>query len=98
MRQFTIYICISCQKKREFDNIIDNVPCVVVLQEEKKKGFVSDDSEIIFKHQYLPAQQPIVFYIVTEKKIFKELRYNSSIIGVIFFQHDGVDKKSLAVY
>lgn len=32
------------------------------------------------------------------KKIFKELRYNSSIIGVIFFQHDGVDKKSLAVY
>lgn len=44
LRQFTIYICISCQKKREFDNIIDNVPCVVVLQEEKKKGFVSDDS------------------------------------------------------
>lgn len=42
LRQFTIYICISCQKKREFDNIIDNVTCVVVLQEEK--GLVSDES------------------------------------------------------
>lgn len=38
LRQFTIYICISCQKKREFDNIIDNVTCVVVLQEEKKRS------------------------------------------------------------
>lgn len=38
LRQFTIYICISCQKKREFDNIIDNVTCVVVLREEKKRS------------------------------------------------------------
>lgn len=73
---------------------------LLVLQfcKKKKKGLVSDESRKLSSNISIFRLNNPQCFTLSQKKIFKELRYNSSIIGMIFFQHDEVDKKSLAVY